>query len=84
MVIVTEEKCAGCGFCQMICPRNAMRLWGFARIDRDRCTECFEGMHRFEKNEPPIDREKLLKPGQESWEYACVANCPAGALSREG
>ncbi len=82
MVVISEEKCAGCGFCQMICPREAMRLWGFARIDRERCTECFEGMHRFGINEQTSDRAALLKLQEGAWEYACVSNCPAGALSR--
>lgn len=40
MVVITEEKCAGCGICVMTCPEEALRLWGYVRVEKERCTEC--------------------------------------------
>jgi len=41
MIYVDDEKCAGCGVCEDVCPVEA--IWvsdGVARIDQDRCNEC--------------------------------------------
>jgi ferredoxin len=41
MIYVDDEKCAGCGVCEDVCPLEA--IWvrdGVARIDQDRCNEC--------------------------------------------
>jgi Fe-S-cluster-containing hydrogenase component 2 len=41
MIYVDEEKCAGCGVCEDVCPLEAIRVRdGVARIDQDRCNEC--------------------------------------------
>ena len=41
MIYVDDEKCAGCGVCEDVCPIEAVRVSdGVARIDQDRCNEC--------------------------------------------
>jgi len=37
-----QERCAGCGLCVTVCPREVLRLEaGHCRVvDRDRCMEC--------------------------------------------
>jgi ferredoxin len=41
MIYIDDEKCAGCGVCEGVCPVEAIRVSdGVARIDQDRCNEC--------------------------------------------
>ena len=41
MIYVDDEKCAGCGVCEDVCPLEAIRVSdGVARIDQHRCNEC--------------------------------------------
>jgi len=41
MIYIDDEKCAGCGVCEDVCPVEAIRVSdGVARIDQDRCNEC--------------------------------------------
>ena len=41
MIYIDEEKCAGCGVCEDVCPVEAVQVSdGVARIDQDRCNEC--------------------------------------------
>jgi Fe-S-cluster-containing hydrogenase component 2 len=41
MIYVDDEKCAGCGVCEDVCPLEAIRVSdGVARIDQGRCNEC--------------------------------------------
>ncbi len=40
MITVNEEKCAGCGMCEVFCPVAAVKLWGYAKVDSSLCTEC--------------------------------------------
>ncbi len=40
MVVSDLEKCAGCGCCQMVCPAEALKVYGRIRIEADRCTDC--------------------------------------------
>lgn len=42
MVVVDEEKCVGCGRCQVFCPEDALKAWGYLEIDPQKCIECFE------------------------------------------
>ncbi len=39
---LNEEKCAGCGTCEVVCPHNVFRLNNgkAAIVDRDACMEC--------------------------------------------
>jgi len=38
---VISERCTGCGACQEVCPRDAIRIVdGVARIAQDRCIDC--------------------------------------------
>ncbi len=83
MIIIDEERCVGCGFCQISCPREAFRVWAYARIDHDLCSDCFGGIHRFETNARLEDRDVTLNTDQTLWQCACVLNCPAEALSRQ-
>jgi ferredoxin len=81
MVAVDLEKCVGCGCCQVVCPREAPHAWAYARIHTDRCTDCYDGIHRFEEDAPPEDRKELLDRNVTIWQRACIENCPVGALS---
>ncbi len=81
MVVVDLEKCAGCGICQMVCPREAARLYGYSTIDPERCTDCYDGIHQFEKNDPVKDKAVILDPTLTLWVRACVENCPVEAIS---
>ncbi|MBU0611793.1 MAG: DUF362 domain-containing protein, partial [Armatimonadetes bacterium] len=38
---VERRLCRGCGACAGICPGQAIRIEDYARIDYDRCVECF-------------------------------------------
>jgi ferredoxin len=41
VIYVDDEKCAGCGVCEDVCPVEAVRVSdGVARIDQHRCNEC--------------------------------------------
>lgn len=35
------ESCVGCGRCEQVCPRKAIRLRKPERIDRNKCDDCF-------------------------------------------
>lgn len=40
MLVVDEDKCAGCGQCMPYCPEAALWAWGVCQVNRDKCTEC--------------------------------------------
>ena len=42
MVIVSEEKCVGCGICVCFCPMDALEGWGIIKVNRERCVDCLE------------------------------------------
>ncbi len=83
MVVVDLGKCAGCGICQMVCPREAARLYGYSTIDPDRCTDCYDGIHQFENNVSRKDKSIVLDADLTLWARACVENCPVEAISVE-
>jgi NAD-dependent dihydropyrimidine dehydrogenase PreA subunit len=41
-LLLDEEKCAGCGTCEVVCPHSVFRLSNgkVAIVDRDACMEC--------------------------------------------
>lgn len=80
MVIVDLKKCVGCGTCQIVCPREAIYAWTQARVDRTRCTDCYEGLHYFEKNTPLSDRMIIRDTTRTLWQRACIESCPQEAL----
>jgi ferredoxin len=81
MVIADFEKCVGCGYCQVVCPREAPHAWAYTRVDKNRCTDCYEGIYRFEENAAPANRSIVLDKTHTTWQRACIENCPVGALS---
>ena len=83
MVVVDLDRCVGCGLCQMACPREALYAWGYVRIDSNRCTDCYGGIHQFEENSPPGDKTITLDSMHTLWQRACIENCPVEALSIE-
>ena len=40
MLVVDEDKCAGCGQCMPYCPEAALWAWGVCQVNREKCTEC--------------------------------------------
>ena len=38
--VVDRSKCTGCGICQELCPRGAIRVTYVANVDLDRCVGC--------------------------------------------
>lgn len=39
-LFIDEETCTGCGWCETVCPEDALRAWGYLTIDREKCTAC--------------------------------------------
>ena len=83
MIKADLDKCVGCGCCQMVCPREALLAYGQVRIDTNRCTDCYDGIYKFEKNEPLSEREAVLDNSLTHWFQLCIYNCPMEALSLE-
>ena len=83
MVVVDEKRCAGGGYCVVSCPREALEAWGIVRIDRDKCSDCFGGIHDFSGAVSPADRDSVLEGARSFGERQCIINCPADALSVE-
>ena len=80
MVMVVEQKCAGCGLCVAICPREAITALAYAQIDSQKCTDCFGGIHYFEGNVSLTDRQATLDLTQTYWIRKCFDCCPTGAI----
>ncbi|MBI4289219.1 MAG: 4Fe-4S binding protein [Chloroflexi bacterium] len=40
MLTILPEKCVGCGMCVMVCPEEALAVWGLVEVDRKKCTDC--------------------------------------------
>jgi len=70
-VLVSEEKCIGCGFCVQVCP------FGVIRVAR-RVAAGLLG-----DGQTVIKCDLCAKRLAEGLEPACVASCPVGALSFE-
>jgi ferredoxin len=81
VIAVDDSKCVGCGICNIVCPREALRAWGYLEINRERCTDCYGGLHQFGQNLPQSDKRSLLDTSKTLWRRACVENCPVDALS---
>jgi ferredoxin len=81
VIAVDDSKCVACGICNMACPREALRAWGNLEINRDRCTDCYGGLHQWEQNAPPDDKGSVLDTSRNLWRRACVESCPVNALS---
>ncbi|AEA47375.1 DUF362 domain-containing protein [Archaeoglobus veneficus] len=39
-MIVTTSSCVGCAFCKLVCPEEAIEVFGRAEIDSQKCVEC--------------------------------------------
>ena len=39
-VTIDEEKCTGCGSCAEVCPVEAIKVSGKAKVDEDTCIDC--------------------------------------------
>lgn len=83
MVVADLDKCVGCGLCQMVCPREALFARGHVRINRDRCTDCYGGLHQVETDTPPGDRAVAPDRTRTHRQRVCIENCPVDALSVE-
>ncbi|MFH2012557.1 MAG: 4Fe-4S binding protein [Pseudomonadota bacterium] len=42
MVVVSVEKCLGCGLCVPFCPEDAFEGWRIIEINREKCTDCLD------------------------------------------
>ncbi|MBI4289475.1 MAG: 4Fe-4S dicluster domain-containing protein [Chloroflexi bacterium] len=80
VVKIDRKKCSWCGWCVNFCPRGALKSWVGIEVDTERCTDCYEGMHHFDANEPLANRQQALDRAQSSWRRACMENCPCDAI----
>lgn len=39
-MIAIANYCVGCAFCKLVCPEEAIEVFGKAEIDREKCVEC--------------------------------------------
>ncbi|AGK61139.1 hypothetical protein Asulf_01139 [Archaeoglobus sulfaticallidus PM70-1] len=39
---VKAERCVGCAFCMLICPYDAVKVFGKAEIDEEKCKACLK------------------------------------------
>src|SRR5512146_563360 len=61
-MLVDEARCTGCELCVLYCPTGAIGMEnGIARIERDRCVECYN-CHRL-----PICPGKAFQPEELEW-----------------
>ena len=42
MIVINEAKCVGCGYCNIVCPTEALKAWGVNQLDEEKCTDCLE------------------------------------------
>ncbi|HEX59660.1 MAG TPA: 4Fe-4S dicluster domain-containing protein [Methanomicrobia archaeon] len=38
------DGCTGCGYCEMVCPNGAVKVWGRAEVDVENCIGCLRCM----------------------------------------
>ncbi len=77
-VLVDEKKCVGCGLCVISCPREAIRAYGVAMIDENRCSECFGGMALL--GDLSISQRSTFLKKDKNWCKACMRHCPVKAI----
>jgi len=39
-MITIANYCVGCAFCKLVCPEEAIDVFGVAEVDHNRCTNC--------------------------------------------
>jgi ferredoxin len=76
--VIDEKKCVGCGICAAVCPREAIRTYGIAAIDENKCSKCYGGIGTI-GNLTPARRNPFFKE-EKNWRKACLRNCPARAV----
>ena len=42
MIQINENKCVGCGYCEVNCPFLAINVLGLAKINMDKCEKCMK------------------------------------------
>jgi Fe-S-cluster-containing hydrogenase component 2 len=40
--IVINDACVGCAFCMLVCPYDALEVFGKAEVDYKACTACMK------------------------------------------
>ena len=80
VVQIDRRKCVWCGWCVNFCPRGAISSFYKLDIDPERCTDCYDGIHHFDVNEPAGSRQRALDRTQNPWRRLCVENCPFDAI----
>ena len=62
MLVVDKETCVGCGRCELFCPENALKAWGYLEIDYQKCTECLCCIENC-----PVDALSVSKDKHRGW-----------------
>ncbi|MFH2047688.1 MAG: 4Fe-4S binding protein [Pseudomonadota bacterium] len=58
MLIVNEETCVGCGWCQTFCPHDALTAWGSLKIDYKNAMNAGSVLFILHKNAVKVTKAK--------------------------
>jgi len=86
MVILDPKRCCGCGYCHLVCPNEAISVFGEAFIDQGRCTNCNECIHVCPCGALGVSRPLYEKPKEfkEKYDAIIIGSGIAGLLSAGG
>jgi len=61
-VMVSEQLYIGCGQCEPVCPEKAVRVWGIARVEEERCIECLVCLYAFKRENERDEGDSVEDP----------------------
>jgi phytoene dehydrogenase-like protein/NAD-dependent dihydropyrimidine dehydrogenase PreA subunit len=86
MVTLDSKRCCGCGYCHLVCPSEAISVFGEAFIDQEKCTDCNECIYAcpcgaLESSTPFHEKPKGFK---EKYDAVVIGSGIAGLLVAGG